>query len=99
MALLDTLVPLGTGGNDVVDAWALPPTLTLQYHFMPDSNIWLYVDVGLNYTIFYSKDVKGSLAVDGAVVNMRPSLCWAAQVGADFDFVMAAGLQMLTLHY
>ena len=82
---LDTLAPLGTGSSDVIDAWALPPTLTLQYHFMPESNIRPYAGLGLNYTIFYGEDVTGPLAVAGATVNMRPSFGWAAQVGADFD--------------
>jgi len=81
---LDGLAP-GTGGYDVIDAWALPPTLTLQYHFMPDSNVRPYAGIGLNYTIFYSEDVQGPLAINGATVNMRPSLGWAAQIGADFD--------------
>lgn len=82
---LDGLAPTGTGSSDVIDAWALPPTLTLQYHLMPTSNFRPYVGIGINYTIFYGEDVTGPLAVDGATVNMRPSLGWAAQVGADFD--------------
>ncbi len=82
---LNGLPPTGTGGRDVIDAWALPPTLTFQYHFIPESNFRPYVGVGLNYTIFYGEDVTGPLAVDGSTVKMRPSLGWAAQVGADFD--------------
>ncbi len=74
-----------SGAADVIDAWALPPTLTLQYHFMPDSNIRPYAGLGLNYTIFLHDDVTGPLAVDGATVNLRPSFGWAAQIGADFD--------------
>ncbi|WP_033070717.1 OmpW/AlkL family protein [Thalassospira australica] len=31
----------------------LPPTLTLQYHFMPESRWSPYVGAGINYTFFY----------------------------------------------
>jgi outer membrane protein W len=37
-------------GQSLFDAWVLPPTLTLQYHFLPENNIRPYVGVGVNYT-------------------------------------------------
>jgi len=43
------------GSTKVGKAWLLPPTLTLQYHFMPDSQISPYVGAGINYTIFYGE--------------------------------------------
>jgi len=82
---LNGLPSADPGSHDVINAWALPPTLTLQYHFMPESSIRPYAGLGVNYTIFYSEDVEGPLAVNGATVNMRPSVGWAAQIGADFD--------------
>lgn len=33
----------------------LPPTLTLQYHFMPDQRFSPYVGAGINYTMFYNE--------------------------------------------
>jgi outer membrane protein len=42
----------------------LPPTLTLQYHFNPDSKIKPYVGAGLNYTAFYNVDLAPGLTVD-----------------------------------
>jgi len=33
----------------------LPPTLTLQYHFMADQRFSPYVGAGLNYTMFYNE--------------------------------------------
>ncbi len=81
---LEGLAP-GLGNSDIIDAWALPPTLTLQYHLMPESNFRPYVGLGLNYTIYHSEDVTGALAAPGATVNLRPSFGWAAQIGADFD--------------
>lgn len=81
---LEGLAP-GQGSSEIIDAWALPPTLTLQYHLMPESSFRPYVGLGLNYTIYYSEDVTGSLATPGATVNLRPSFGWAAQIGADYD--------------
>lgn len=37
---------------------ALPPTLTLQYHFMPDANFRPYVGAGINYTLISNKKVN-----------------------------------------
>ncbi|WP_189836656.1 OmpW family protein [Sulfuriferula sp. AH1] len=36
----------------------LPPTLTAQYHFAPDATVRPYVGAGVNYTRFYSNDLK-----------------------------------------
>lgn len=55
----------------------LPPTLTVQYHFMPDSNSFRpYVGAGVNYTNFTDVSLTG-LNVD------RGSWGLALQAGAD----------------
>ncbi|MHB1244836.1 MAG: OmpW/AlkL family protein [Sulfuriferula sp.] len=54
----------------------LPPTLTLQWHFAPDSKIRPYVGAGINYTRFYNVDLAG-LDVD------RNSFGGALQAGVD----------------
>lgn len=82
---LDGLAPLGTGSHDAIDAMALPPTLTLQYHFMPEARFRPYVGIGLNYTIFYDEQVKGPLDIPGAKIDLDSSFGLAAQIGADFD--------------
>ena len=41
------------GQVDVGSVWVLPPTLTLQYHFLPKSAFSPYVGAGINGTIFY----------------------------------------------
>lgn len=41
---------------DLGKVWLLPPTLTLQYHFMPEGSFRPYVGLGVNYTIFYNQD-------------------------------------------
>lgn len=56
------------GSSDLGDAWILPPTLTLQYHFSPDSKISPYVGAGINYSMFYGESSAGGfngLDVDG----------------------------------
>jgi outer membrane protein len=71
----------GLGG--IIDAKTLPPTLTLQYHFMPDNNIRPYAGLGINYTHFYDEEVTGGLDAPGAKVEMDDSWGLAAQAGVD----------------
>ena len=73
--------------NQVIDAKALPPTLTLQYHFTPNSNIRPYVGAGLNYTYFFDEEVTGPLTVGApnAEVKMDSSFGLAFQAGLDID--------------
>lgn len=79
----------GTTGSlgKLASTWVLPPTLTLQYHFLPDSSIRPYIGAGLNYTLFYSEDASTALenAVGATKVSLDDSFGWAAQVGVDFD--------------
>lgn len=63
----------------------LPPTLSLQYHFIPTGTFRPYVGLGVNYTNF--SEVKFDAAVDTA---LRPSVkhsSWglSAQIGADIQ--------------
>jgi outer membrane protein len=70
--------------GDVIDTKVLPPTLTLQYHFMPNSNIRPYVGAGVNYTYFFDGQVVGDvLPASGAKVKLESSWGLAAQVGVD----------------
>ncbi len=78
---------LATKQHDITSAGAqigevslLPPTLTLQYHFAPDSASFRpYVGAGVNYTRFY--DIN--LLAGAATVN-NSSWGGALQIGADF---------------
>lgn len=70
--------------GDVIDAKVLPPTLTLQYHFSPNSNIRPYIGAGINYTHFFDEKVAGDvLDIPGAKVDMDDSWGLAAQIGVD----------------
>lgn len=76
-----------SGLGKVADVMALPPTLTLQYHFNPAGKIRPYAGVGVNWTIFYSEDSSDALvsAIGATAVNLDDSVGYAVQAGVDFD--------------
>lgn len=61
----------------------LPPTLSLQYHFTPESNFRPYVGIGLNYTTFNNEDTTGAL--ERASLELDDSWGVAGQIGIDID--------------
>jgi len=68
-------------GADIGKVSHLPPTLMLQYHFMPKDTFRPYVGAGLNYTRFYNV----SLALGATPLNLdNNSFGGALQVGFDF---------------
>lgn len=77
------LAPLGK----IADVMALPPTLTLQYHFNPAGQVRPYAGVGVNYTIFYDDDASTSLvnAVGPTSVSLDDSVGVAFQAGVDIE--------------
>ena len=67
--------------------WVLPPTLTLQYHFVPEGKINPYVGAGVNWTMFYNEKASTQLvnAIGATNVNLSNSFSFALQAGIDFD--------------
>jgi outer membrane protein len=64
--------------------WALPPTLTLQYHFTNFGAFKPYVGVGVNYTLFYGEQ-HGNRALPGLYnFRVQSAAGVAAQVGFDY---------------
>ncbi|MDY6981170.1 MAG: OmpW family outer membrane protein [Pseudomonadota bacterium] len=61
----------------------LPPTVGVQYHFTPKSDVRPYVGAGINYTTFFSEETTGALA--GTTLSLDDSWGLAAQVGVDVD--------------
>lgn len=77
----------------------LPPTLSLQYHFMPDAGFRPYAGVGLNYTYFFDEQTttalhEGIIGTSNAAlgtnysggstdISIDDSLGLALQLGAD----------------
>jgi outer membrane protein len=76
-----------SGLPDLGHTWVLPPTLTLQYHFMPEAKIRPYVGAGINYTLFYGEGTSSELdaAIGASNLDLSNSFGWAAQAGVDFD--------------
>ncbi|HEY9149900.1 MAG TPA: OmpW family outer membrane protein [Gammaproteobacteria bacterium] len=60
----------------------LPPTLTLQYHFAPKSNVRPYVGAGINYTNFFSEKTVG---LGNTKLELDDSWGLAAEAGVDID--------------
>ena len=77
----------GTTGSigRLASSWVLPPTLTLQYHILPDGPIRPYVGAGVNYTIFYSEKASGALEEPSgkSKVGLKDSVGYALQAGVD----------------
>jgi len=46
------------GSSSLGKVSVLPPTLTAQYHFSPGATVRPYIGAGVNYTRFYSNDLK-----------------------------------------
>ena len=76
----------GTGDKSLGKVSALPPTLTLQYHFSPDSTVFRpYVGAGINYTRFYNAGLNAAnLGINADLQVKKNSFGPALQIGADF---------------
>lgn len=77
-----------TVGNQLLGGVdALPPTLTVQWHFNPDQTIDPYVGAGINYTNFLDKKLnirQGALAGSKIKVD-NDSWGYALQAGVDVN--------------
>lgn len=67
------------GNADLGEAQLLPPTLTLQYHPLPQERLSPYFGAGINYTIFF-EDEKG----DTTSIEYDDSFGFALQAGVDY---------------
>jgi outer membrane protein len=75
-------------GTKIAETEHLPPTFSLQYHFLPDSTIQPYVGAGVNYTTFFSTSVEQVLtdALGITDIDLDDSFGFALQLGADWTF-------------
>lgn len=71
------------GGRKVGETKHLPPTVTMQYHFLPQNTVRPYVGLGLNYTFFFDEGTTGALT--GTKLSLKDSWGLAAQAGVDID--------------
>ena len=65
-------------GTKIGSLKELPPTLTLQYHFLPNEAFNPYLGIGINYTNVSSVDLPGGLSLDHH--------SWGAAVQAGLDY-------------
>ena len=71
------------GDVDLGRVWALPPTLTFQYHPLPAERFSPYVGVGVNWTMFYG---EGGGRTPGVLdVDVRNAFGVALNVGLDIE--------------
>lgn len=68
------------GKVDVGSVWALPPTITAQYHFMPHSAFSPYVGVGLNAMFFYDANPAVRPSAMSALRTMSAPRCRRASI-------------------
>lgn len=76
-----------TLAGDLGDAWLLPPTLLLQYHFNPGGKIKPYLGAGVNYTVFFGEDDSGATLTNAGLtvsdIDLDNSFGAAVQFGVD----------------
>lgn len=70
-------------GGTALDFKHLPPTLSLQYYFLPESKVNPFLGVGANYTLTFSEKERGPLA--GTNTKVGDSFGIAAQAGLVFN--------------
>jgi outer membrane protein len=74
-------------GAKAAEVEHLPPTFSLQYHFLPDGVLQPYVGAGVNYTTFLSEDVTDAAIGLGITdISLDDSFGLALQLGADWTF-------------
>ncbi len=71
------------GRVDLGRVWALPPTLTVQWHFLPGSRFSPYAGVGLNVTFFYGYSGQNVAPINK--VRLDTSVGVAPNVGFDYE--------------
>lgn len=69
-------------GTRVGSTEHLPPTVSFQYHFLPNADFQPYLGLGWNYTMFFDEKATGPLA--GSDLSLKNSSGVAAQLGFDW---------------
>lgn len=75
----------GLHDTPIGDAWLLPPTVTLQYHFGNIGGINPYLGVGVNYTIFFNQH-------GGDFDQLKLDNAWGLALQGGFDMPLGNNL-------
>ena len=70
------------GNVRVGNTWVLPPAVTAQWHFLPNSPVNPYVGAGVNYTFFYATNPQGTPVTHLALSNNFGEV---VQAGVDME--------------
>jgi len=77
------------GNRSLGEVNALPPTLTVQWHFMPDQMFDPYVGAGINYTRFMDNSLKLQ-DLGGQPIRVERN-SWGPAIQAGFDVNLKDG--------
>lgn len=69
------------GVGKIAEIEHLPPTVSFEYHFKPDSDVRPYAGVGINYTTFMNEDEKAVITD----IDLDDSTGLAVHGGVDID--------------
>lgn len=69
------------GNVDLGKVSLLPPTLSLQWHFLPDETFRPYAGLSLNYTFFFDESAPRTTVTD---IDYDNRFGYGAQIGADY---------------
>lgn len=73
-------------GTKIAETDQLPPTISVQYHFRPKTNVRPYAGIGLNYTTFFSESITTEGTNAGLTsLSLDDSVGLALQGGIDID--------------
>ena len=88
LSVVDTATGSSVTSFKAAETEHLPPTFSLQYHFLPDAAFQPYVGAGVNYTTFFSTDVTQDTtnALGVTSLDLDDSFGLALQLGADWTF-------------
>ena len=83
----DGVLP-AVGVHDVGELDIFPPTLSLNYYFMPESRFHPHIGFGVNYSVYWDTEASSQVkAVLGQATDLdiEHSVGWAINVGGDYD--------------
>ena len=86
LTVVDTTSPGSPTSLKAGETKHLPPTFSMQYHFLPDAKFQPYAGAGVNYTTFFDTEVTSALTslLGVTSLDLDDSFGLALQLGADW---------------